>query len=85
MALPCDQADQAAENRRNFPITAGILDEFRAAFGPGVKLINAVENGKKIGNFRPVGGYSMNFAQWKRLSQLIEFEQKNRKQGKGKK
>lgn len=83
MASPCDKEDQAAENRRNFPICAGILADFRAAFGPDVKLINAEENGKKIGNFRPGAGYLMSFEQWFRISKLIEFEQTNKKQGKG--
>lgn len=85
MASPCDKEDQAAENRRNFPICAVVLAEFRAAFGPDVKLINAVENGKKIGNFRPASGYLMGFAQWFKISRLIEFEQKNIKQARGKK
>jgi hypothetical protein len=85
VASTCDKEDQAAENRRNFPFAAGVLAEFRAAFGSDVKLINAEENGKKIGNFRPVGTFSMKFEQWLRISKLIEFEQKNRRQGKEKK
>lgn len=85
MASPCSEEDAAAENRRNFPFAAATLDDFRAVFGPGVKLVNATENGKKIGNFRQVGSCSMNLAQWFRLSDLIEFERKNRKQGKGSK
>lgn len=79
MASTCDKEDQAAENRRNFPICAGVLDDFRAVFGDDVKMVNATENGKKIGNFRPVSGYSMSLEQWFRISSLIEFERKNRK------
>lgn len=76
MASRCDTEDQAAENRRNFPICAGILAEVRAVFGDDVRMINATENGKKIGNFRPAGSYAMSFEQWFRISKLIEFERK---------
>ena len=82
MASPCDREKQAAENRRNFPIISGVLDEFRAAFGADVKLINATENGKKIGNFRPVGTHAMSMKDWFRLSEYIAFEQKTREQAK---
>ena len=78
MASPCNKADQAAENRRNFPIAAEVLAEFRAVFGGDVKLINAEENGKKIGNFRPVGTSSMSVEQWFRISKLIEFDAKRK-------
>jgi len=51
MASKCDADKQqkADENRRNFPLTAALLDEFRAVFGSGVKLIWARENGREIG------------------------------------
>lgn len=79
MASICDRDKQAAENRRNFPIISGVLDEFRAVFGDDVKLINATENGKKIGNFRPVGKSLMSVDEWFRLSELIAFEQRKKK------
>ena len=80
MASICDDREkQAAENRRNFPIISGVLDDFRAVFGDDVKLINASENGKKIGNFRPAGKAFMSVDQWFRLSDLIAFEQRNKK------
>lgn len=87
MASPCDREKQAAENRRNFPIISGVLDEFRAAFGSGVKLINATENGKKIGNFRPADKHVMSMKDWFKLSEYIAFEQdlKEKLNKKGKK
>ena len=39
-------------NRREFPETAKMIDEFRRVFGP-VKVRWAVENGKVIGNIPP--------------------------------
>lgn len=39
----------AADNRALFPATALIVDEFRAAFGDGVKLVYAEEGGRTIG------------------------------------
>lgn len=78
MASTCDREKQAAENRRNFPIISGVLDDFRDVFGADVKLINATENGKKIGNFRPVGKSVMSVDQWFRLSELIALEQRKK-------
>lgn len=46
MASP---SEQAKRNREQFPELAKVMDEFRAVFGPGVKLICGEENGKKIG------------------------------------
>lgn len=40
---------EAKRNREQFPGLAKIVDEFRAVFGPDVKLIYGEENGKKIG------------------------------------
>lgn len=39
----------ADDNRAAFPATALIVDEFREAFGDGVKLVYAEEGGKTIG------------------------------------
>ena len=42
---------QRASNRDAFPVTAGIMDEFKQAFGADqVKLVYAIENGREIGN-----------------------------------
>jgi hypothetical protein len=35
--------------RRNFPETAAIVDDFRAAFGDGVKVTWCCENGREVG------------------------------------
>ena len=48
-----DQARKAAENRRNFPQAAALLDDLRAEFGPQVKLVWANENGAEIGRKSP--------------------------------
>lgn len=39
----------AEDNRKRFPETAKIVDEFRRVFGDGVKVKWAVENGRSIG------------------------------------
>lgn len=46
---PSKKESAAADNRSAFPATALIVDEFRAAFGDGVKLVYAEEGGKTIG------------------------------------
>ena len=84
MASTCERSDQAAENRRNFPIISGVLDEFRAAFGADVKLINGTGNGKKIGKFRPVDKHVMSMKDWFKLSEYIAFEQQIKEQSKAK-
>jgi hypothetical protein len=35
--------------RREFPETAAIVDDFRAAFGDGVKVTWCCENGREVG------------------------------------
>ena len=46
----CDvKVRKREENRRKFPFAAELLDELREAFGPGVKLLWASENGAEIG------------------------------------
>lgn len=42
-------AAQREANRARMPETAKILDDFRRAFGPGVKLRWARENGIEVG------------------------------------
>lgn len=37
--------------RENFPKCSSIADEFRAVFGPGVKVLAMSEDGKQIGKF----------------------------------
>lgn len=37
------------DNRAAFPFAASVVDELRAVFGDGVKLIYAAENGREIG------------------------------------
>lgn len=45
----------AADNRAAFPETAKLVDEFRATFGPDVKLMWASEGGREIGMRGPEG------------------------------
>lgn len=40
----------AADVRAAFPRCVAVADEFRAVFGPDVKLVYACENGREIGN-----------------------------------
>ncbi len=41
--------EQARKNREMFPFAAQIVEELRAEFGPGVKLLYAEENGSSVG------------------------------------
>lgn len=41
--------EERSANRASFPEAARVVDEFRAVFGPGVKLVWWQENGKTIG------------------------------------
>lgn len=41
--------------RKNFPECWAFADRFRKAFGPGVKLVYARENGKEIGKLSTGG------------------------------
>lgn len=54
MSTCSDKNQQREDNRRRFPYAAAILDDLRAEFGDGVKLIWAQENGAEIG--RPISG-----------------------------
>lgn len=40
---------QAERNREQVPTIAGVMDEFRKVFGPGVQLKWAKENGNELG------------------------------------
>ena len=64
----------AADNRSAFPATALIVDEFRAAFGDGVKLVYAEEGGKKIGKLPPVPKRFVTADQWLKGSELVRDE-----------
>jgi hypothetical protein len=44
------------DNRAAFPGTAEAIDNLRAVFGPGVKLLHATENGRSIGKPQPFDG-----------------------------
>lgn len=44
-----DRETRAAANRANFPYAAGVMDELRKQFGPGVRLVYAEENGQTLG------------------------------------
>ena len=47
--MKCQQTEkskQAEENRKRYPITAQIVDEFREVFGNGVKLKQMTETRK---------------------------------------
>ena len=68
----------AADNRSSFPATALIVDEFRAAFGDGVKLVYAEEGGKKIGKLPPEPKRFMTADQWLRGSDLVRDESARR-------
>ena len=41
-----DRQKQAEENRKRYPITASMVDEFREVFGDGVKVISTTEKPK---------------------------------------
>jgi len=41
--------ERAKRNRELMPGTAAMVDHFRAVFGPGVRLLWAVENGIEVG------------------------------------
>lgn len=43
------------EVRKNFPECCSVADEFRKAFGNGVRLIYAKENGMEIGKLSADG------------------------------
>lgn len=43
----------AKSNRENMPTVAGVVDQFRAMFGDGVRVTYAQENGIEIGK-KPV-------------------------------
>lgn len=43
-------------NRREMPGVAAIVDEFRAIFGAGVKVLHAEEGGREIGKPPPFDG-----------------------------
>jgi len=42
-------SEKRESNRDQFPGLASIVDQFRAVFGPDVKLIAGIENGREIG------------------------------------
>jgi hypothetical protein len=42
------------DNRAAFPMTAAMLDQFRAVFGADTRVVHAQENGREIG--RPTPG-----------------------------
>lgn len=43
-------------NRREMPGVAAIVDDFRAAFGSGVKVLHATEGGREIGKTQEFKG-----------------------------
>lgn len=42
--------DERTKNRERMPTIAAVIDDFRRVFGPGVKLLYAMENGHEVGN-----------------------------------
>lgn len=42
--------DSREQNRARMPLVAAALDQFRAAFGPGVRVLYASENGHELGS-----------------------------------
>lgn len=64
----------AADNRSAFPATALIVDEFRAAFGDGVKLVYAEEGGKTVGKKPAEPKRFVTADGWLRGSALVKAE-----------
>lgn len=50
-----EAAALAAKNRAQMPLTAAVMDEFRAIFGPGCRLVHAVEGSEVRGAPGPEG------------------------------
>lgn len=48
--------DRREQMRKAMPGTAAIVDEFRAAFGQGVKVLRATEGDKEVGKPQPFDG-----------------------------
>lgn len=63
---------QTADNRAAFPATAAVVDNFRAIFGDGVKLIFAEEGGKTIGKKPARAKHFVTAEQWLQGSKLIK-------------
>lgn len=70
----CDRQKKELDNRAAFPATALILDEFRAAFGDGVKLIYAEEGGKTLGRKQAEPERFVTVDGWLRGSALVADE-----------
>ncbi len=66
------RAQRAAENRRNFPECMAVADAFRDIFGPGVTLLYAAENGKKIGKMAPEIGTWITAKEWLEQSERMK-------------
>jgi hypothetical protein len=49
MTAPTNTDAKREQMRRNFPDTAAIVDDFRVAFGDGVKVTWCSENGREVG------------------------------------
>jgi hypothetical protein len=75
---PLKTKNTASNNRAEFPACAAILDEFRAEFGPGVKLVYGIEVGKSIGKKPVATKRYLTVDQWLRCSVLIGEELERR-------
>jgi hypothetical protein len=53
-------SDRREQIRRDFPGATAAIDEFRAAFGPGVKPLYFSEAGKTMGKPQPFDGTDVN-------------------------
>jgi hypothetical protein len=71
----------AVEVRAAFPECVKIADEFRAAFGPGVKLVYARENGREIG-VESLPGVALTPAQMALDPLPVEEPKKRKRNGK---
>lgn len=49
------EPNNRARNRAAMPIISGVVDAFRAAFGPGVVVLYAREGGLELGEPGPAG------------------------------
>ena len=56
VATDAERAAAVAANRAAFPQLAAAVDLFRAHFGPGVRLVYGIEDGRELGKKPPPRG-----------------------------
>lgn len=76
----CDQKLESARerNRREHPVTAALLDEFRAVFGDGVRLVYSTLDGRLIGKVPPEPDPAsvVSAGQWLKESEALGIAQR---------